>query len=76
MVKSDEENSQATNLVDRCDEKVLINFSLNLFTLFSDSIFRIPIATSTTIVIAKLEDRNIQQLIEILQSLDLFIYTI
>lgn len=60
MLKSDERNSQVSNLVDKCNEEALINSLSNSSTLFSDSTFKFLVAAASTNIIAKLKDKNIK----------------
>ena len=76
IVKSDEKNIQVSNLIDKYDEKALINSLSNPSAPFLDSTFKSLAATSTVNFVAKLEDKNIKQLTEMMQSLALSICTI
>lgn len=66
MIKSDERNSQMSNLIDKCNEQALINSPLNTSTTFPDSTFKTHILTSITNFLAKIEDKNIKQLTEMM----------
>lgn len=76
MVKSDEKYCQVSNPIDRYNEEAMINSLPNPFVILSDSIFKPFVASLFTNFITKLEDKNIKQLTEMIQSLVLSIYTI
>lgn len=66
IVKSGKRNSQVGDLVNRCNEKALINPSSNSFASLPDYIFKLPIARSTTNFTAQSEDKNVKQLTEMM----------
>lgn len=76
MVRSDEKNNQVSDLVDRCDEEALISSSSNAFAPLLDSTFKPPVAASSANSVAKPEDKNVQQLTEMMQSLALSVRTL
>lgn len=76
MVKLDKKHSQVNNLVNRYKQKVFISFLLNISTLFPNFIFRSLVVNFDANLIIKFEDKNIKQLIKIIQNLALFIYII
>ena len=69
MIKSNERNSQISNLIDRYDEEAMINNSPNYFTSFSNPTLKPPVITLTNNFIAKSQDKNVKQLTEKIPSL-------
>ena len=76
MVKSDEKNSQVSDLVDRCDDEAFISSPPSIFAILLDSIFRPPVAAFGANLITQLEDKSVKQLTQMMQSLVLFVHTI
>ena len=76
MVKSDEKNSQVSDLVDRYDEEALISSPPNPSAPLPASTFKLPIAVPSSNLITRSEDTNVKQLTEIMQSLALSVHTI
>ena len=76
MVRSDEKNSQVSDLVDRCDQEALIGSPPNAFAPLPASTFLPPVAAANTNVVSKSEDKNVKELTEMMQSLALSVRTI
>ena len=76
MVRSDEKNSQVSDLVDRCDQEALISSPPNAFAPLPASTFRPPVAASGANSVTKSEDKSVKQLTEMMQSLALSVRTI
>lgn len=75
MVKSDENNSQVSNLVDKYDKEAFISSPPNLSTPLLTSTFKPLIAVPSSNFVAKSEDKNIKQLTEMMHSLAFLIHT-
>lgn len=76
MVRSDEKNSQASDLVDRYDEEAFISSPPNAFAPLPDSTFKPPVTASSTDSATKPEDKNVKQLTKMMQSLALSVSSI
>ena len=76
MVKSNEKNSQVSNLVDGCDEEILISSLPNLSTSLPTSTFKPSIAVSSFNLVTRSEDTNVKQLTEMMQNLALSVRAI
>ena len=76
MVRSDEKNSQVSDLVDRCDEEALISSPPSISAPLPDSTFRPPVAASGANSVTKSDDKSVKQLTEMMQSLALSVRTI
>lgn len=66
MIKSDERNSQISNLVDICDKETLIDLPSNPSIPLPSSTFKSSITFSGTNFAARSEDTNVRQLIEMI----------
>ena len=75
MVKSDENNSQVNDLVDRCDEEAFISSPPNSSAPLPASTFKPPIAALSSSFVTKSKDKNVKQLTEMMQSLALSVRT-
>lgn len=76
MIRFDKKNSQISDLVDRYDQKTLVSSLLNLFPPLPTSIFVLPIAIANFYMVFKWKKKNLKELIKIMQSLAILIYTI
>lgn len=76
MIKSDDKNSQVSNLVDRCNEETLISLLSNLFATLFASILKTSIIVPSSKFVTRLKDIIVKQLTEMIQSFALFVYTI
>lgn len=76
MVRSDEKNSQVSNLIDKCDQKALISSPPNAFAPLPASTFKPPVAVTNTNLVTKSEDKNVKELTEMMQSLAFLVRTL
>ena len=76
IIKSDKNNSQVSNLVDRCDKKAFLSSPPNSFVLFPTSTFKPLIIVLSSDFVARSEDKNVKQLTEMMQSLAFLVRTL
>lgn len=76
MVRSDEKNSQVSDLVTRCDEEALISSPPSISAPLPNSTFRPPVAASGANSVTKPDNKSVKQLAKMIQSLALSVRTI
>lgn len=74
--RADEKNSQVSDLMDRCDEEVLISSPPNASAPLPNSTFKPSVAAPGANLVTKSEDKNVKKLTEMMQSLALSVRTI
>lgn len=75
-MRSDRKNSQVSDLVDRCDQEPFISSLPNAFISLSTSTFLPSIIATNTNIVSKSKDKNVKELIKMMQSLTLLVRTI
>lgn len=60
IVRSDKKNSHISDLIDKCDEEALISSLSNISAPLPNSIFKPPVATSSTNLITKSEYKGVK----------------